>query len=355
MMHNMKPPLFRLLLVLGAFLPVAAEDPPPLPEFRESLRKREEAHRERVRSLVDLYRQHLERLVGEVQAEGDLETLLRVREEMERVVKRPYETVDDMPERLTDLRDIFDLQLRELTMEHRRERRKVYEAFVPLLAAVVRDLTREGELERASVLAEHLKKAEKVLAELRPEPAEGQNQPDAPAPGRDLLAGAGSFDEEEGWHINKPHGNDSRIFQVPHSGKNKVLRVEFVGHRGIHIRRQVPLREGRRYRIQWRARMYRPWDEEVGLRRRPPMMIELRVHPNVWVNLPAGDREGLAEKSLAPVPLPPGEEWVEGHVDLAAGKHMDQLNIRSPAGDQILFLDDIEIRELPEPPADIKP
>ncbi len=177
--------------------------------YESELAKIEEAHGTGVEALLVAYGKAIEEVVAVSQAEGDLETLLKAREERERFQREksvPVESPAVLPAAIRNTQRRFRETFRRIETVRNDKTKALSVKYLAALDRRIRELTREGKMEEAISARDEKRRAEFVLAdtesripERRPPPAPPkasvQKPPPAHQPGQELVLDLGVGDD----------------------------------------------------------------------------------------------------------------------------------------------------------------
>lgn len=344
------------LLVFCLIAPLHADPgndstPPWMAGYREALKSARTQTREKLGELATMYQSHLRTLQRAAQAEGDLESLIVLKKE-EEAVKASGAPGEFAPAGgLADARRVYAKQRAELEKERDRRLYEIHKTFVEMAENHLADqLDEHGDT--LETMKRAVQEAKSRLAALSPDPVEEEKP--APPPerlGANILA-SGDVDSanERGWRVANPgKRNKTGWYQEPNSGRNMVFRFEQNERSRVGVARNIKLKPGTTYRITYRARLLRPWKDDVALRGKGNYRMGFRIPGHIYNAMPLAVRRKHRRRVAFTRQPPPDREWQDYRGKLTAHPRQSVFYIHASDGEGDFLIDDIQIRPILPP------
>ena len=186
-----------LALVLLLFCSVVCSWGQGLEDEKFKVDARLEGLDEPIKKLKDYYRDSLEKLTGELQAEGDLDAVLQIKVEQDWLAGEPVERPADVFPELVRRREIYDKKMVELRDERQKAKKALLESYSDSLAKLQKDYTKKGEIEMAVSCKAEIARVESLLKKLEPKVVEAPVGGVTPASWKAPQGGSFSVTPEE--------------------------------------------------------------------------------------------------------------------------------------------------------------
>ncbi len=336
-----------LLCALALSLGAQAQSPDPLvTQHAAALNQARADFQEKRIALFDRYALYVEGLLKAAQEEGDLDTYLVLRDEISHAREKRTLPETPPPLGLDKAREILSSELETLQETREQTVERINTLYVAALETRIQELTREENLAAALELSGI---RDRVAERLTPAPRPGRPPPRL---GPNLVAG-GSFDDEaaDGWALRIPGGerNRTEIYSEPNSNRNKALRIHQHSSGHIRVSRGIPLKEGAKYQVRWRARLLKPWRPGAEIRGTGGYSIGFEIPGDIYNALPPPDQMNILQQVFFHTAAPSRTEWQSYSRTLRAQPFSTTLILHFSPGEGEFILDDLEINEiLPE-------
>lgn len=331
-----------------------AEDAPPawLSRYRSALAEVDEHYREQHGRLKQMYQSHLQSLQRAAQAEGDLETLIVLKNEETAIEESGLPGDFDPVGGLKEARRVFSERHGRLTHKRDAQKYDLHKTFVETGTQKLQSLTSDEEQAFSETLLAEIETASEQMKALSPDPTPQPTPTPIPERLGENVLPDGNVDdaEEKAWRISNPgKRNKTGFYQEPNSGRNKVFRFEQHENRGVGLNRHIRLKPDTTYRITYRARMLRHWKDGIELRGKGHYRMGFRIPAHIFNAMPLIDQQQHRRNVGFTREPPPDREWRQYREKLTAHPKQTVFYISVSPGEGDFLIDDIRIQPILPP------